>query len=120
MVGLCSKVLVQLDLWKNQVFLESVSFHGEMFCVTNFLLVLVICIVIAMIFIKKTLINLFRISFYNLLKIIHMINLAMLEKLCLVFFFKHAKTKFICQKSENVRLSVLKIRWNPRSRICDH
>ena len=34
-------------------FLESVSFHGEMFCVTNFLLVLVICIVIAMIFIKK-------------------------------------------------------------------
>ena len=69
-------------------FLESVSFHGEMFCVTNFWLVLVICIVIAMIFIKKTLINLFRISFYNLLKIIHMINLAMLEKLCLVFFFR--------------------------------
>ena len=34
-------------------FLESVSFHGEMFCVTNFWLVLVICIVIAMIFIKK-------------------------------------------------------------------
>ena len=33
--------------------LESVSFHGEMFCVTNFLLVLVMCIVIAMIFIKK-------------------------------------------------------------------
>ena len=36
------------------------------------------------------------------------------------FFFKHAKPKFICQKSENARLSVLKIRWNPRSRICDH
>ena len=69
-------------------FWESVSFHREMFCVTNFLLVLCICIVNAMIFIKKTLINLFRISFYNLLKIIHVINLAMLEKLCLVFFFK--------------------------------
>ena len=36
------------------------------------------------------------------------------------FFFKHAKTKFICQKSKNLRLSVLKIRWNARSRICDH
>ena len=34
-------------------FLESISFHGEMYCVTNFWLVLVICIVIAMIFIKK-------------------------------------------------------------------
>ena len=72
-------------------FLESVSFHGEMFCVTNFWLVLVICIVIAMIFIKKKFINLFRISFYNLLKIIHMINLAMLEKLCLVFFLQTRK-----------------------------
>ena len=49
-----------------------------------------------------------------------MINLAMLEKLCLVFFFKHANTKFSGHKSENVRLSVLKIRWNARSRICDH
>ena len=34
-------------------FWESVSFHREMFCVTNFLLVLRICIVNAMIFIKK-------------------------------------------------------------------
>ena len=75
-------------------FLESVSFHREMFCPTNFLLIPRICIVNVMIFIKKILINLFRISFYNLLKIIHVINLAMLEKLCLVFFFKHAKTKF--------------------------
>ena len=120
MVGLCLKVSVQLDLRKKTSFLESVSFHVEMFCLTSFLLVLVICIVIAMIFMKKTLINLFRISFYNLLKIIHMINLAMLKKLCLVFFFKHAKTKFSCQKSENMCLSVLKIRRNARSRICDH
>ena len=70
-------------------FRESVSFRREMFFVTNFLLVLRICIVIAMIFIKKkTLIDLFRISFYNLLKILNMINLAMLEKLCLVFFIQ--------------------------------
>ena len=34
-------------------FWESVSFHREMFCVTNFLLVLCICIVNAMIFIKN-------------------------------------------------------------------
>ena len=65
---------------------ESVSFHFEMFCATNFGLVLSICIVNAMIFIKKTLINLFRISFYKLLKIINVINLAMLEKLCLIYF----------------------------------
>ena len=53
MVGLCSKVSVQLDFWKKQFFWESVSFHREMSCVTNFLLVLRICIVNAMIFIKK-------------------------------------------------------------------
>ena len=34
-------------------FWESVSFHHEMFCVTNFGLVLCICIVNATIFIKK-------------------------------------------------------------------
>ena len=70
-------------------FWESVSFCREMFCVTNFLLVLRICIVNAIIFIKKILINLFRISFYNLLKFIHVTNLAMLTKLCLVFFLQN-------------------------------
>ena len=92
----CTKIIVHGWTWLKSVsvvgftekpsFLESVFFHGEMFCVTNFLLVLVICIVILMIFIKKTLINFVRISFYNLLKIIHMINLARLKKMPCVFF----------------------------------
>ena len=79
-------------------FWEGVSFCREMFCVTNFLLVLRICIVNAMIFIKKILINLFRNSFYNLLKFIHVINLAVLTKLSLVFFstgIKNGKFKKI-------------------------
>ena len=98
---LCTKIIVYggtllksvsaVGLSEKSFFLESVSFHREMFCVTNFGLVLRICIVNAMIFTKKTLINLFRISFYNLLKIIHVINLAMLEKLCLVFFLQTRK-----------------------------
>ena len=74
---------------------ESFSFHHEVFCVTNFGLVLHIFIVNAMIFMKKTLINLFRITFYKVVKIINMIYLAMLLKLCLVFFFKFDKNLLV-------------------------
>jgi len=59
----CTKIIVHgrtllksvsaVEFTEKLSFLESVSFHGEMFCVTNFWLVLVIYIVIAMIFIKK-------------------------------------------------------------------
>ena len=72
---------------KNIFFWKMPFFHCEMFCATNFGLVLCISIINALIFIKKTLINSFRISFYQLLKIIYMINLAMLVKLCLFFQF---------------------------------
>ena len=41
-------------------FLESVSVHHKMFCFANFLLVLRICIVNAMIFIKKNIDKLVR------------------------------------------------------------
>ena len=44
-------------------FLESVSFHSQMLGATNFGLVLSNCIVIAMIFIKKYIVKLSRISF---------------------------------------------------------
>ena len=92
----CTKIIVGGTLLKSvsalgflekQSFWESVSFRREIFLVTNFLLVLRICIANAMIFIKKIWIKLFRISFYNLLKFIHVIYLAILTKLCLVFFF---------------------------------
>ena len=43
---------MQLDFPKNFFFLESVSFNHEMFNVTNFRLVLGVCIVYVMIFIK--------------------------------------------------------------------
>ena len=59
-------------------FWESVTCHREMFCVNNFGLVLRICIVNAMI-----------------LKIIHMINLSMLEKLCLFFSSNMNKQNFM-------------------------
>ena len=70
-------------------FLERVCFHRAMLFVTNFRIVLGVCIVNAMIFIKKILIKLFWITFYNLVKFIHVINLAMLTKLCLVFFLQN-------------------------------
>ena len=54
MVGLCSKVYVQSDIWrKKSNYGEMVSFHRQMFYVTNCGLALSICMVNAMIFIKK-------------------------------------------------------------------
>ena len=49
-------------------FWESFSFRREMFCVTNFLLVLCICIVNAMIFIKKNIDKLVRDQFLQPVK----------------------------------------------------
>ena len=76
-------------------FWESVSFHSEIFGATKFLIALCICIVNAIIFIKKTPVNLFRIRFYKLLKIINMNILAILTNLWLVFFFFKFDYKFL-------------------------
>ena len=57
-----------------------------MFCVTNFGLVLLFCIVNAMIFIFKFFDKLVQDQFLQIVKIINMINFAMLEKIGLVFF----------------------------------
>ena len=74
---------MQLDfLEKKTIFLESVSFHHEMFDINSFRLVLGVHIVLVLIFIKKYLVNLFSISFCDLLKILLIIILKMLEKLC--------------------------------------
>ena len=90
-MGLCSKVVSAVGFSEKPIFLESVSFHHEMFDVTSFRLVLGVYIVHVVIFIKKYLLNLFRISFCDLLKILIMIILKLLEKLCNVNFFKFDK-----------------------------
>ena len=59
-----------------ETFLESVYFHSEMLVANNFGLVLGDYLVNVMIFIKKYIIKLFRISFYELLKIPIMTVLA--------------------------------------------
>ena len=118
--GTLLKSLSAVGFSEKLSFWESVSYHQEMFGVTTFGLVLCICIVNAIIFIKKTLVNLFRISFYELLKIIKIIILAMLEKFWLVFFFKLDFFLNSDPKSENMRSSVLKIRLNAHSGILNH
>ena len=67
-------------------FLESVSFHGEMFCVTNFWLVLVICIVITMIFIKKNIDKLVQDQFLQPVKDHPYDKFGYVEKIMPCFF----------------------------------
>ena len=77
------------------------------------------CHVSAMIFIKKYIVKLSRISFYEFLKIPIMIIGSMLEKLCLVFFFfKSDYTIVSYQQSETYTLTVLKKHSACRYRIC--
>ena len=72
---------------KKTSFWESASYHHEMFGVTNFGLVLCICIVVAMIFIKEYIGKLVQDSFfYEFLEIFSMTILSMLTRICLVFF----------------------------------
>ena len=59
---------VQLDFWKDEVFRKVSLFHREMFCLTSFLLVLRICIVNAMIFIKKNIDKLVKDQFLQHVK----------------------------------------------------
>ena len=64
------------------------SFHSEILCATNFGLVLDNCLVNAMVFIKKNIVKLSRIRFYELINIPVVIFWAIFEKVCLVIFFK--------------------------------
>ena len=61
---------------------ESVLYHCELFDWTSFGLDIGNCIVHVVIFIKKYLVNLFTISFNEFLKILTMVILAMLTKIC--------------------------------------
>jgi hypothetical protein len=74
-------------------FSESVSFHREMFCLTSFLLVLRICIVNAMIFIKKNIDKLVKDQFLQPVKDHPCGKFGYVGKIMPCFFFKHAKTK---------------------------
>ena len=69
-------------------FWESVSFRREMFCVTNFLLVLRICIVNAMIFSKKNIDKLVQDQFLQPVKDDPCDKLGYVDKIMPCFFFK--------------------------------
>ena len=63
---------MQLDFQEN-LYLLSISFLREMFGVTNFEIVLGLCTVHVVIFSEKYIVNLFRISFCELLKMLILI-----------------------------------------------
>ena len=69
-------------------FLESVSFRHEMFCVTNFLLVLRICITNAMVFIKKNIDKLVQDQFSQPVKVHPCNKFGQVDKIMPCFFFK--------------------------------
>ena len=74
-------------------FLEIVSFHGETFCVTNFWLVLVISIVIAMIFIKKNIDKPVQDQFLQPVKEHPYDKFGYVEKIMPCFFFQTRKNE---------------------------
>ena len=75
--GSLLKSVSAVGISEKQLFLESGSFHSDMLGATNF----GDCIVNTMIFIKKYVVRLYRLSFYELFKIQIMTILAMLKKL---------------------------------------
>ena len=112
---------MQSDFQKKTSFWESVFFHREIFGVTNFLIVLRICIVNAIIFIKKNISKLIQDQFLQIVKDHQHDYFCYVDKIMpCVFFFKFDLKKCSDPKSENMRLSVLKIRSNSRSRMWDH
>ena len=104
-VGLFPKVVREIWFSGKSIFLESVSFHLEIFYVNKFRLVLGICYVHVRIFINKYLVNLFRMNFCDLLNILIMIVLIMIEKWCLVFFSEVIKRLWNIKKQKKTRLA---------------
>ena len=72
-------------------FWESVSFHREMSCLTNFFLVLCICIVNAMIFIKKNIDKLIQDQFLQPVKDHPCDKFGYVGKIMPCFFFQTRK-----------------------------
>ena len=80
---------------------ESVSFHGEIFCVTNFGLVLCICIINARIFIKKNIDKLAQDQFLQLVKD-HLYNkFGYVGKIMAWFFSSLIKHNLVIKNSRN-------------------
>ena len=69
-------------------FWECVFFRHEMFCVTNFLLVLLICIVNAMIFIKKNIDKLVQDQFLQPFKVHPCDKFGHVDKIMPCFFLQ--------------------------------
>ena len=80
-------------------FLESVSFHGDIFCVTNFWLVLVIFIVIAMIFIKKNIDKLVQDQFLQPVKDHPYDKFGYVEKIMPCFFLSNTQKQNLVVKN---------------------
>ena len=66
--GTLLKIVSAVGFSEKPSFRESVSFHREIFGVTNFLIVLRICIVNAVIFIKKNIRKLIQDQFLQIVK----------------------------------------------------
>ena len=80
---------------KKTIFWESFSFHRELFWVTNFGLVLLICIVNAMIFIKKNIDKLVQNQFLQPVKNHPYDKFGYVGKIMPCFFFKHDFKNFV-------------------------
>ena len=99
----CTKIIVHggtllksvsaVGLLEKTIFWESVSFHREMFCVTNFGLVLRICTVNAMIFIKKNIDKLVQDQFLQTVKDHPYDKFGYVEKNMPCHFFPTRKNK---------------------------
>jgi len=97
----CTKIIVHGETLLKSVsavgfsekpsFWESVSFHREMFSLTNFLLVLRICIVNAMIFIKKNIDKLVQDQFLQPVKDHPCDKFGYVGKIMPCFFFQTRK-----------------------------
>ena len=87
------KSVSKIRFSEKTIFWESVSFHREMFCVTIFGLVLRICIVNAMIFIKKNIDKLVQDQFLQPVKDHPYDKFGYVEKIMPCFFLQTRKNK---------------------------
>ena len=91
-VVLCSKVVGAVGFsGKSISFGNCLFFFNKMLCVTNFEIVLGVCTVNVVVFSKKNDVNILRITFCELFKILIMVILKMFEKLNLFFLKKTNK-----------------------------
>ena len=86
--GTLLKSVSSIGFWEKLSFWDNVSFCLEMFCVTNFLLVLHISIVNAMIFIQKNIDKLVQDQFLQPVKVHPWDKFGHVDKIMPCFFFQ--------------------------------